>query len=657
MSRARGSLRARHDRVTPAYLRWALPCALAFAGCDGSVGFDDQRGVDELESGSVEPAAKITTVDPVITDRLAAGDAAEVLVLVDDRAQQAARANQLALLGDFTQDEALSRGLDATKDRILGRIGSQHLAALTSYRRLPFLHVRIDSPEALAALVADPDVMAVAPDASYNLLETAPANLALINQPKAAAAGSVGAGTSVAVLDTGADFKRAPFSCSKAGGDCKVAFAADFAPDDNRADDPVLHGTNVSAIILAVAPAAKILALDVFTGASASTSNILSAINWAIDNRTKYNIAAMNMSFGGGAFTSPCGTDVMAVAIDRARAVGILSAVASGNEARTNSLSSPACGPSAVSVGAVYAANVGALKGACTDATSAADKVPCFSNSASFLTVLAPGVAISAAGITMTGTSQATPHVAGALAVLHAAFPAEAPTALVTRLTSTGVQVKDARNDLTKPRLDLAAALSGAAAPLPAPKPAPTGTVVLAAGAKYTKTTSISAAVPTTSGVATQVCLSATATCTTWVKWAASVAFTLPAVDGLQTVRVWWKDAAGSITAEPKTATITLDRAAPTGGKVTVTLVGNVANFVWTGVTDATSGVASTKLVGSTTGSPAANCTGGTVLSNGLGFVASQTVTKGKPYYYRLCATDNAGLTSAGIAGQFTVPR
>src|SRR6185369_14564416 len=103
---------------------------------------------------------------------IAAGGAAEVVVLIDDRAQQAARAAQLVLLGDVGIDDAMSRGLDATKDRIIGRIGSQHLAALTSYRRLPFLHVRIDSPEALAALVADPDVLWVAPDASYSLLET-----------------------------------------------------------------------------------------------------------------------------------------------------------------------------------------------------------------------------------------------------------------------------------------------------------------------------------------------------------------------------------------------------------------------------------------------------------------------------------------------------
>jgi hypothetical protein len=653
MVRGRGFFRGGHGRAASNGLRWALPWALAIAACDGTAPTDD-----EVAAAAADPPAALTKapLDPGLVDQVRQAGSGELLVQIDDHAEQASRAQQLALLGTFGEDEDLARGLDATKDRIIGRVGSQRLVPLARFRHLPFLHVRVDSPEALEALAADPDVVAVAPDARYRLLETTPPNLTLINQPKAAAAGKLGAGASVAVLDTGTDYRRAPFSCTAPGDGCKVAFAADFAPQDNLADDSVGHGTNVSGIVLAVAPAARILALDVFNGENASSSTILAAINWTIENRAKYNIAAMNMSFGGGSFTSPCTSDVMAVAIDRARTAGIAAAVASGNEGKTNALSTPACGPSAVSVGAVYAANVGTLRGPCTDLTTAADKVACFSNSASFLTVLAPGVFITAAGITMTGTSQATPHVAGALAVLHAAFPSETPAALVARLTKTGVAVKDARNNLTKPRIDLAAALAApATAATPPPAPAPTGTVVLAGGAKYTRGTTIAAAVPTTSGVATQVCLSSTSSCTAWVKWASTVNFVLPAVDGLQTVRVWWKDAAGGVTAEPKSASIILDRAAPIGGQVSVTLVGTVANYVWTGISDPTSGVANYKLVASNTGSPAASCTSGTVLANGLGFVASQNVVKNQTTYFRLCATDNAGNTSAGIAGQFTV--
>lgn len=91
----------------------------------------------------------------------------------------------------------------------------------------------------------------------------------------------------------------------------------------------------------------------------------------------------------------------------------------------------------------------------CTDATTAADKVTCFSNSATFLDLLAPGALITAAGITQAGTSQAAPHVAGAIAVLRAAFTAETPDQIVARLTGNGVSVTDARNGIVTPRLQL----------------------------------------------------------------------------------------------------------------------------------------------------------------------------------------------------------
>jgi len=87
-----------------------------------------------------------------------------------------------------------------------------------------------------------------------------------------------------------------------------------------------------------------------------------------------------------------------------------------------------------------------------------ADKVTCFSDSASFLTMLAPGSQIMAAGISMNGTSQAAPHVAGAVAVLRAAFPGESLDQTVTRLTN-GVMVTDSRNNIVKPRLSLPMAL------------------------------------------------------------------------------------------------------------------------------------------------------------------------------------------------------
>jgi subtilisin family serine protease len=59
----------------------------------------------------------------------------------------------------------------------------------------------------------------------------------------------------------------------------------------------------------------------------------------------------------------------------------------------------------------------------------------------------------------MGGTSQATPHVSGAVAVLRAAFPDDTLDETVARLTSTGVPITDSRNGVTVPRLDILAAV------------------------------------------------------------------------------------------------------------------------------------------------------------------------------------------------------
>ena len=73
--------------------------------------------------------------------------------------------------------------------------------------------------------------------------------------------------------------------------------------------------------------------------------------------------------------------------------------------------------------------------------------------------MLAPGSEITAAGLTFSGTSQASPHVAGAVAVLRAAFPSDSLRDTVERLAGNGTNVVDHGNDLPKPRLNLQASV------------------------------------------------------------------------------------------------------------------------------------------------------------------------------------------------------
>jgi uncharacterized repeat protein (TIGR01451 family) len=187
-------------------------------------------------------------------------------------------------------------------------------------------------------------------------------------------------------------------------------------------------------------------------------------MNWAISNKSTYNIVALNMSLGDGTRnTAPCQAgNAFYTPVTNAVNAGITVVAAAGNDTYTNGLNKPACTPGIISVGAVYDSDLsnqgypGITWGTlCTDSTTAADKITCFSDSASFLTMLAPGALITAAGITDGGTSQASPHVAGTVAVLRSAFPLESLNQTQARLTGSGTLITDPRNGITKPRLNL----------------------------------------------------------------------------------------------------------------------------------------------------------------------------------------------------------
>lgn len=426
-------------------------------------------------------------VDRRVRMQFARGRAVDALLVLDGAGALAGATASSA--GD---SQALLRSVvpsyRALKDGVRSRL--PNLTVLRDYRTLPILFVRLSSRDALARVAADPAVIGIAANRRYR--PTLTQSLPLINQPAAVAAGHTGAGTAVAVLDTGLNFNDAAFgNCAGGPGSagCRVLVAQDFAPNDGQLDDDG-HGTNVSGIVAGVAPGTSLLGLDVFDGASAFNSDIVDAINFSIANQAAFNIVAMNLSLGNVSFnTSQCSGagNVFVSAFANARAAGMIPAVASGNSrAGVNvGVASPSCTPGALSVGAVYDSNVGGVAFSdCTDSTTAADQIACFSQTASFLTVLAPGAFITAASITQAGTSQATPHVAGAVAVLDDSLPTATPDMIQTAIGTSGPLIFDALIGLNFHRLDLSAAIATLAAlpPPPPPPPPPGGCTIFGTG-------------------------------------------------------------------------------------------------------------------------------------------------------------------------------
>jgi subtilisin len=328
-------------------------------------------------------------------------------------------------------------------------------------------------------------------------------SLPLVGAPNAWAGGFTGAGKTIAVLDSGVD-KSHPWLSQK------VVSEACFSTNDPAAGYNSVcpggvaestavgsgvhctvlggigncdHGTHTAGIAAGrggVAYRANVISIQVMSYVNtpsecrglpecllARTSDVMSALNRVYDLRSAYDIAAVNISLASDGYTSYCDAEFqpMKDAIALLRSVNIATVIAAGNEYLTDALSYPACISSAVSVGAT---------GDGTSSSAPVDVVSEFSNSASFLNLLAPGDFITSAvpggGVAGGfGTSIAAAHVSGAWAMLKQKLdqPQQAASVdeVLNKLTTTGVNVTDSRNGVTKPRIKIDAALEVNAPP------------------------------------------------------------------------------------------------------------------------------------------------------------------------------------------------
>jgi hypothetical protein len=351
-------------------------------------------------------------------------------------------------------------------------LGNTGVRVVSRWPNLALALVSIPSVTALNKLSSRPSVIAIRADETFRA--TSGQHLNFIGQPDAAAAGAKGAGTYVGVIDTGVNYNYSDFgTCAGGPGSsgCKVQGDFEVAPNDGSLDSTG-HGSNVASIVTQVAPGTKIFGYDVFNGANASFADIATALNDLIRLRgLGWNIVAANMSIGGPfAYTTDCSSTYsdIATALQNTRNAGIVPTVSSGNNAANGSfgIAAPGCVAAAFSVGAVYDSNVGSFNWlespTCTDTTTYADKVACFSQTAKTLDILAPGTDIYGAGASWNGTSQAAPHVAGAVAVLKGAVTGASVSQVESALRSSGPSDIDNRftTSVTTHRLYLPSAIS-----------------------------------------------------------------------------------------------------------------------------------------------------------------------------------------------------
>ncbi len=211
-------------------------------------------------------------------------------------------------------------------------------------------------------------------------------------------------------------------------------------------DDTGNHGKNVAAIIKDVAPGANVVKYNF--------NDILGSISRIVARKaTGVNVVAANMSFGitGVSFSfGRCVNTGLDAVIASLLAVNILPVAAAGNDVRTGRMNSPACLPGVVAVGATYDQTWSvkwtypATPGhpnTCSDNAPRVKQPACITNVSKDLDIWAPGHNITAAGIAMSGTSQATAHVSGAVAMLRQAVPSANNFQTTKALKSAGKSI------------------------------------------------------------------------------------------------------------------------------------------------------------------------------------------------------------------------
>jgi len=398
----------------------------------------------------------------------------------------ASRAAAKALIASAIEEVISAHALSAKKNAAVGA------PAITRLTTAPAFGVTVDAAE-LDDLVGDPRVKSVEYDRQFqkNLAVTLPT----IGMPSVRAAGGTGANYGVAVIDDGVQRTHPFIGLGRIAGTGEACFLdTNNCPNGTNAQTGVgaaeaaagaSHGTHVAGIALGrlagstpsegVSPGSWLVPINIFgPNATVSFSTIQRAFEYVEDivllnsATNPYRIYAINMSVGGGSSAGNCDGDpdmvLLKPVIDGLRAQGVLAAVSAGNDYFTGSMGFPACLSSIVSVASTNRAGTA---------------IASYSNISPTTDIFAPGGELGTDCVVSSvptstfgskcGTSMASPHVAGAIAVLKQLAPTASACRLEDAIKSTGPLLADTRSGgtISKPSLRADLALTRLQSPSP----------------------------------------------------------------------------------------------------------------------------------------------------------------------------------------------
>lgn len=435
-------------------------------------------------TGRVDRAPR--SVNQLIQDLQTSGRSTRVIVALNAAFQPAGGLSASEALG---QENRIAQSRAAVVNSVTP-LGAKVVANSNQWS-IPFVAMSVNAA-ALQALQNSPQVISIQEDIPVPATNN---QISLVNQGvwvnNQWAKGYDGTGYTVAIVDTGVEASHSFLNgkvvaeyCSSydegtyeedgdiytthslCPGQAATATGAGAANphlcDNFNIPEECEHGTHVAGIAAGsdnnpstindgVARGATIIATQVFTDfvqyctsssipydcALTFPSDQINALNHIYSLRNTYNIASVNMSLGGGFHSDQAICDAensgTKAAIDQLRSVNIATIIATGNDFFDNGISEPGCISTAVAVGSISDSQL---------------KISYFSNTHPMMDLLGSGQSINSSIPTNTfanlsGTSMATPQVAGAWAVFRQAFPNATVAQILQIMQQTGTPIVD----------------------------------------------------------------------------------------------------------------------------------------------------------------------------------------------------------------------